>query len=149
MQILWCALVDLPGLPLLLGFPENLCWRQGGHGEGDVTGSDAASVPARVRAHLEGKSAAAKESYGSRCRQGCGRYLSQFGHMAHDPEAHIVIVTHSWRQPIIEKMAADAAGPGRVRVISFAELADLVEAALVNAKPTGSLLAALLDAEAA
>lgn len=146
---MWWALADLPRLPGLLGFPGVDYWDRGDRGEGDLIGSDSSSGSARVRAHLEGKSADAQDSHGSDCPHRCHRRLSQFAHMAHDLEAQIVAVTHSWRRLKIEQMAADAAGPGRVRVISFADLADLIEAALVDAKPTGSLLAALLDVEPA
>lgn len=148
MQVVWCALSAFPRLPGLLGHPDAAVWRLGGHGEGDLVGTASLSAPADVLVHLEGKSAGAAESYGGKCRQRCGRRQSQIAHMAHD-EADIIILTHTWRRPDIERWAVAATGPDRVRVLSYAEFADLVEAALVDGEPPGSLLADLLDVEAA
>ena len=143
-QITWSCVAHMRSLPALLGLPGDLTWHLGKQGCGDLSGF----ADDTARAHIEIKSSGAAINWGLGCRQRCGGYLSQFHHMAHDEHALILTFTHTRRVP---KLAAELglAGLGaRVRVSSFAQLADAIERALLaDGAPQADLVASLLDVE--
>lgn len=145
MQLLWSLIVYLPTLRNHLDIPADCAWHLGGHGVGDLTGR----LPGEpIIVHIEIKSARARASYGVACPDGCGEYISQFAHMAHNVDADLLAVTHSRRVSAIHSMAVEAGVADRLRILTFAEVADFIENALfVDGVPAQDLVEALLDVE--
>ncbi|MHA4948701.1 hypothetical protein ACX27O_15380 [Micromonospora sp. SD19] len=146
-QVLWICLLQLPSLGGQLGLTGVHEWRLGGHGIGDISGRDADD---KIVAHIELKSATARANVGSRCFDGCGQELYQLEHMAHQPYAQIVLVTHSARFHIAEKMTQQAGLGERVQIKSFADVADATDLSLAqDGTPRSHLLESLFDVETA
>lgn len=106
-----------------------------------------APVPGQpITVHLEVKSASARASYGTLCPHGCGVYSSQFAHMAHYLDADLLLVVHSGRVQAAGTMAEEAGVADRVRVVTYARLADFVEQSLAaDGVPAQDLPEPLLD----
>lgn len=87
-----------------------------------------------LKAHVEVKGPTAKASWGSDCRNKCGKYQSQFHHMAED-NVPILVITHSADKSQATGWLGDAG-------------VSLTAGAVGNASPTGAVLSLVEVADA-
>jgi hypothetical protein len=142
----------LPGLQrsvaqlIGLNLDQELRWRRGGRGEGDIAACTDDDWTAQ--AYIETKGLRTQVSYGDKCPINCGLRQSQYIHMSHRHEPLLVVAPRrnllsrerSWR--------TTSGLPAHAVVMSFSAMADEIERSLlVDALPEYSLLEALYDVE--
>lgn len=148
-QLLWVVLLTLPQVRTELGLPNVRWWRLGGHGVGDLQALGGVDGESGRLAHVEVKSETAAFSYGVRCAYGCtGEAKNQLFHMSHD-DVPIVLVAQSHRHAYLRKGVEALGLEHLVDYVSYAEVGDAVERALVEyGDIDDDLLAMLFDVSA-